>query len=249
MLGWSCASATDRENAVRTSRIDDNVDRSTSDTARSVETLAPASGQDLTAVAGFTASKTEFEDAFRASVGVFLDNPNPTLAALDVHITVRLMDEAGATVGTDKARVNYVPAGAQAFPVAGFASFGEIPTGPIKATIQTVVGGLTTAPRREALEGRPVDDKGYELEVVSTTTKPGLLGDILALEVKNPTDQLIEHAKVECVSLGLDGRLTGGAWTVISGPIRPGASLAIDLGDRQFRHGQEVASGKCVVTA
>lgn len=197
------------------------------ETSEAEEETTPAeeAPQDLQAEAGFTSAENSIGTR-HTSFGALITNPNESLAAYDVSVTINLLGDDGSILETDTERVEYLAPGAT-LPVATSVTFGfDLDSEPADYEL--------------SMTGEFREDEGYggvsfsmndgiELDVADASIGEGSLGAELSFTATNPGEDVVEFGSWNCVFLS-SGEVVGGDGSTIIDPIAPGATIRVDSG-------------------
>ena len=187
--------------------------------AATVEGEPPEAADDA-AVAEVVPAKTGVSqgDGREIGYGIVLENRSANEDALDVTVTVNILDAAGDVIATEAERINVIPAG-ETFYLGG-ASYGDERTRAV--ALETIVDVGSSEPA------------AYPLPQVTkvTVTRDEFLGYRVRGEVVNNLDQpLSSFAKIGIVLFDERGEVVGGGFTFLDAELPPGRRAGFEAGN------------------
>ena len=175
-------------------------------TVEDVETEAPAEAEDAVVVA----TKAGFgQDGSQLGYGMILRNMSKSDDALDVAVTVNVLDGQGNILSTESESVNVIPAG-EVFYLGGSTS---VPDGERADEVEPIIAVGSSEPASYPLP------KVTRVRVLRT--------EFLGLEVRGEIENTLREplssfAKIGVVVFDPKGNIVGGGFTFPDGEIPPG---------------------------
>jgi len=183
------------------------------ETTPSVDTTT-ASEEAVVAVAKIGFSQGDNDEI---GYGLVLKNQSAKEDALDVEVTINLLDRSGTIVATEAERINVIPAGGTFY-----------------------LGGASYATGEKAVKIEPIvavgssDSAQWSLPKVSRVrlVEQEYLGLSVKGQVENTLDQpLSQIAKIGVVVFDKRGNVVGGGFTFLDADLPPGRSASFDAGN------------------